>query len=33
MMVFDDFVVGVEQFGQHIQPLMKSRQDRLAAVA
>ncbi len=33
MMVFDDFVIGVEQFGQHIQPLMKSRQDRLAAVA
>ena len=33
MMVFDDFLVGVEQFGQHIQPLMKSRQDRLAAVA
>ncbi len=33
MMVFDDFVIGVEQFGQHIQPLMKSRQDRPAAVA
>ncbi len=23
----------VEQFGRHIQPLMKSRQDKLAAVA
>ena len=33
MMVFDDFVIGVEQFGRHIQPLMRSRQDRLAAVA
>jgi len=33
MMVFDDFLVGVEQFGQHIQPLMKSRQDRLATAA
>ncbi len=25
MMTFDDFVVGIEQFGQYIQPLMKSR--------
>ena len=33
MMVFDDFVIGVEQFGQHIQPLMTCRQDKLKAVA
>lgn len=25
MLTFDDFVKGVEDFGQHIQPLMKSR--------
>jgi pyrimidine oxygenase len=25
MLTFDDFVVGMEQFGEHIQPLMKSR--------
>ena len=25
MLAFDDFVLGVEQFGRHIQPLMKSR--------
>ena len=25
MLTFDDFVIGVEQFGQRIQPLMKSR--------
>jgi pyrimidine oxygenase len=31
MMVFDDFLIGVEQFGQHIQPLMECRHDRLAA--
>jgi len=24
-MTFDDFVIGMEQFGQYIQPLMKSR--------
>ncbi len=28
MLTFDDFLVGLEQFGQHIQPLMKSRHDR-----
>ncbi len=25
VLTFDDFVIGVEQFGQRIQPLMKSR--------
>ena len=25
LMTFDDFIIGMEQFGQHIQPLMKSR--------
>jgi pyrimidine oxygenase len=25
LMTFDDFVIGMEQFGQYIQPLMKSR--------
>ncbi|HQT77778.1 MAG: pyrimidine utilization protein A [Rhodospirillales bacterium 20-64-7] len=25
MLTFDDFLVGIEQFGQHIQPLMQSR--------
>lgn len=25
MLTFDDFIVGIEQFGEHIQPLMKSR--------
>jgi pyrimidine oxygenase len=31
MLTFDDFVVGMEQFGQRIQPLMKSRAAALAA--
>ena len=26
MLTFDDFLIGIEQFGQHIQPLMRSRQ-------
>ena len=26
LMTFDDFVIGMEQFGQHIQPLMHTRQ-------
>ena len=26
LMTFDDFVIGMEQFGQYIQPLMTSRQ-------
>jgi pyrimidine oxygenase len=25
MLAFDDFVLGMDQFGRHIQPLMKSR--------
>jgi pyrimidine oxygenase len=33
MLVFDDFLNGLEQFGQRIQPLMKSRQHKLKAVA
>jgi pyrimidine oxygenase len=28
MLTFDDFVLGVEQFGQRIQPLMASRARR-----
>jgi pyrimidine oxygenase len=31
MMVFDDFLVGIDQFGQRIQPLMGSRQQLMAA--
>ena len=30
MLTFDDFRVGIEQFGQRIQPLMSCRADRLA---
>jgi pyrimidine oxygenase len=33
MLTFDDFLIGMEQFGQHIQPLMKSRREKLKAVA
>ena len=36
MLTFDDFVIGVEQFGQRIQPLMRSRAnlgDKLARAA
>jgi pyrimidine oxygenase len=25
LLTFDDFLVGMDAFGQHIQPLMKSR--------
>jgi pyrimidine oxygenase len=25
MLTFDDFIIGMDQFGRHIQPLMKSR--------
>jgi pyrimidine oxygenase len=25
MLTFDDFLIGIEQFGQHIQPLMNCR--------
>jgi pyrimidine oxygenase len=31
MLTFDDFVIGVEQFGQRIQPLMQSRRDLAVA--
>jgi pyrimidine oxygenase len=31
MLTFDDFLIGMEQFGQRIQPLMKSRAIALAA--
>ena len=31
LMTFDDFIIGMEQFGQYIQPLMRTRQ--LAAAA
>jgi pyrimidine oxygenase len=31
MLTFDDFVIGIEQFGQRIQPLMKSRRDLAVA--
>jgi len=31
MLTFDDFVIGMEQFGQRIQPLMKCRAAALAA--
>jgi pyrimidine oxygenase len=30
MLTFDDFITGIEQFGEHIQPLMKSRNGALA---
>jgi pyrimidine oxygenase len=33
MLVFDDFMIGLEQFGQRIQPLMKCRREKLQAVA
>ena len=33
MLTFDDFLIGMEQFGQRIQPLMQSRAAKLAAVA
>ena len=29
MLTFDDFIIGMEQFGQHIQPLMRSRNPEL----
>lgn len=31
MLTVDDFVIGMEQFGQRIQPLMQSRAKALAA--
>ena len=33
MLTFDDFLAGMDQFGRHIQPLMKCRSDRLAQAA
>jgi pyrimidine oxygenase len=33
MLTFDDFLIGMEQFGQRIQPLMSSRHARLAGAA
>lgn len=33
MLTFDDFLDGMDQFGQHIQPLMKCRSDRMAKAA
>jgi pyrimidine oxygenase len=33
MLTFDDFVIGMEQFGHRIQPLMRSRAHLLAAAA
>jgi pyrimidine oxygenase len=33
MLTFDDFIVGMEDFGRRIQPLMSSRADRLKAAA
>ena len=33
MLTFDDFLVGMEQFGQRIQPLMQCRSNVLAAAA
>ncbi len=33
LMTFDDFVIGMEQFGEHIQPLMQSRNPAKAAAA
>ena len=33
MLTFDDFIIGIEQFGQRIQPLMKSRMKFAAAAS
>jgi pyrimidine oxygenase len=33
MLCFDDFIKGMDDFGQKIQPLMKCRQDRLSLAA
>jgi len=33
MLVFDDYIEGVEKFGKFIQPLMKSRAGIAKAVA
>ena len=31
MLVFDDFLVGLDKFGEKIQPLMKSRSHKVKA--
>ncbi len=31
MLIFDDFLEGIEEFGRHVQPLMQSRRDRRPA--
>jgi pyrimidine oxygenase len=31
MLIFDDFLIGMEQFGTRIQPLMRSRSSLLQA--
>lgn len=33
MLTFDDFLIGMDQFGRHIQPLMRCRQDRTGVTA
>ena len=33
MLTFDDFIIGIEQFGQYIQPLMKTRNPSLSDAA
>jgi pyrimidine oxygenase len=33
MLTFDDFLIGMEQFGQRVQPLMRSRQRAAALTA
>ena len=33
MLTFDDFLIGLEQFGERIQPLMKTRAAKLKQVA
>ena len=33
MLVFDDYLEGIEKFGRFIQPLMKSRAEIATAVA
>ncbi len=33
MLCFDDFIIGLDHFGQKIQPLMECRKDRLALAA
>jgi pyrimidine oxygenase len=33
MLTFDDFLIGLDQFGQRIQPLVRSRADAIAVAA